>query len=75
MKKFKAITGNGSPIITVVAENRDDAFDRIREQLRCPGRFSYFEAWVVGGFKLEEAEVVRGDHFGAVNTDLFKKEK
>lgn len=75
MKKFKALTGNGTPIITVADKNRDDAFNRIREQLRRPGRFDYFEAWVIGGFKIEESEVVRGDHFGAINPELLKETK
>lgn len=75
MKKFKALTGNGTPIITVAAENIEEARKEIHEQLRRPGRFDYFGTWTKGGYKVKESEVVRGDHFGAINPELLKEKQ
>lgn len=75
MLKYKATSANCSPIVTVIAENEEDAKTQILETLGKVGREDYLEAWVVGGYRMEEAEIVKGDHFGGMNKDLFNKEE
>lgn len=57
MKKIKALRGDGSIITTMVARDSEDSVSKVREYLRDRKRIEFFEAWVIGGFRIKEEEM------------------
>lgn len=52
MKRFRAVSGKGHPIITVGADSEAEARERVEEQLNRPGRRQYLHQWRDGGGRL-----------------------
>jgi len=51
-KKFTAIHGTTSRITSVIAENANEADMKLENQMRKPGRFIFFEAWINSGRRM-----------------------
>ena len=49
MKRYRAKTKGGSPIISVWADDEEEARARIREQLDRPGRRPFLRQWEESG--------------------------
>ena len=54
MKTYTALDKNGWSIVTVFAENEDQARDKIRDQLDRPGRRGYLKNWIDAGKPVKE---------------------
>jgi hypothetical protein len=54
MKRYVALDGRGRSIITVAADDEQEAAERIREQLDRPGRRVYLNQWLEGGSRVAE---------------------
>jgi hypothetical protein len=54
MKRYVALDGRGRSIITVAADDEQEAAEKIREQLDRPGRRVYLAQWLEGGAVVEE---------------------
>jgi hypothetical protein len=59
MKRYVALDGRGRSIITVAADDEQEATERIRGQLDRPGRRVYLAQWLEGGAVVEEKVVPR----------------
>jgi hypothetical protein len=59
MKRYVALDGRGRSIVTVAADDEQEAAERIREQLDRPGRRVYLAQWLEGGAVVEEKAAPR----------------
>lgn len=57
MKRYKALTKQGAPILSVIADDEAEARRRIREQLDRPGRRQLLRQWEAGGERIRAEEV------------------
>jgi len=72
-RKYTAVfSANRSRIISVHAENQDDANAKIEEQLRRPGRMDAFVRWVEDGRLVLRED---GEYFGDANPESNEFEK
>ena len=54
MKRYMALDGRERSIITVAADDEQEAVEKIREQLDRPGRRVYLAQWLDGGAIVKE---------------------
>ncbi len=52
-KRYRALTKQGAPILSVIADDEAEAKRRIREQLDRRGRRQFLQQWEEGGERLE----------------------